>query len=202
MIRKLVISLFFTGSLFIYAGEEHTNIQKRYEQSYRHEQIGKLDDAIKILIPLYQKYPKGYTLNLRLGWLFFLKRNYMNAIQYYKKASLIKPYAIEPKLGLVRVYLAINDYQKSQTLINEILRTDFYNYYGNLYAIEALIGEKKYNIALEITRKMLTLYPTDITFLEMLARIYKETNSSYLNEVYQDILTLDPHNTLIKEVNP
>ncbi len=42
--------------------------------------MGDYKDAISVFIPLYEKYPRGYTVNLRLGYLFFLNKNYENAI--------------------------------------------------------------------------------------------------------------------------
>ncbi len=45
---------------------------------------------------------------------------------------------------------------------------------------------------------MLALYPTDISYLEQLAIIYKLTNNKYLQTVYEDILVLDPNNVLVR----
>ena len=177
------------------------HIQEAYFKSYDYEKVGRYKEAIKVLAPLYKKYPKGYTLNLRFGWLFYLNKNYNDAITYYNKAALLTPYSIEPKLGLMRVYLSIYKYQKAESIGYKILKIDFYNYYGNLYTIKALIFQKKYKSALYITKKMLSLYPTEVTFLEQLAIIYKAKNSKYLKKVYQDILVLDPNNVFVRSNN-
>jgi tetratricopeptide (TPR) repeat protein len=173
-------------------------IKNAYFKSYDYEKVGQYQEAIKVLVPLYKKYPKGYTLNLRFGWLFFLNKKYNNAVEYYNKAALVKPYSIEPKLGLIKTYLNTYQYQKAENVGNSILKVDYYNYYGNFYTIRSLIYQEKYTSALKISKKMLAIYPTDILFLEQLATIYKATKSKYLQQVYEDILILDPNNVLVR----
>ncbi len=194
--KKIVFVLVFVYSL-VY-GSEFEEIKLQYFKSYDYEYMHKYDEAIKVLTPLYQKYPKGYTLNLRFGWLFFLDKKYENALQYYKKASLISPYAIDPKLGLIRIYLALYDYEKARVSGFGIMKSDYYNYYANLYVIKALLGEKRYDTAREIIFKMLSIYPTDVLFLEQLATLYMATKSPYLESTFQDILILDPNNIFVK----
>lgn len=195
---KQVILLIFCFSLLL--GGDNI-IQKDYFKSYDYERIGKYKEAIKALSPLYKKYPKGYTLNLRLGWLFYLDKNYNDSIKYYKKASLIKVNAFEPMLGLIRVYLTIYSYEKAQDVATQLLKRDYYNYYANLYMCKALIAQKKYKIALGIINKMLTIYPTDILFLEQLFISYKATHNKLYKNVYKSILILDPNNVLIKNTH-
>ena len=193
---KFLVSLLIFAAL-LFGVDRDQNIKADYLKSYNYEQMGKYKEAIKVLSPLYRKYPKGYTINFRLGWLFFLSHSYTNAIKHYKSASLISTKAIDPRLGLIRSYLAKNSYKKSEMIAYEILKIDFYNYYANYYMIRILRAEEKYVIAQEICIKMLTLYPTDILFLEQLARIYKATNSPYLKNLYKDILILDPNNIFV-----
>jgi len=180
------------------ASDEFKDIKDGYFKSYDYEHMQNYNEAIKVLAPLYKKYPNGYTLNLRYGWLFYLNKNYNDSIKYYKKATLINSYALDPKLGLIRVYLDTYSYQKAESTAYELLKVDYYNYYANLYAISALIAQKKYDIANKIINKMLALYPTDISYLEQLAIVYKLTNNKYLEKLYENILILDPNNVLVR----
>ncbi|MCK5294200.1 MAG: hypothetical protein KAJ49_06065 [Arcobacteraceae bacterium] len=195
MYKYLIMFILTISVLF---GSDFQDVKSSYFKSYNYEQMGKYSEAIKVLTPLINKYPKGYTLNLRFGWLFYLNKNYNNSIKYYKKASLLIPYSLDPRLGLIRVYLDTYSFEKAQTVSYELLKIDYYNYYANIYAIQSLLAQKKYDIATEITNKMLSLYPTDISFLELLAVIYKDTNNKYLYKLYEDILILDPNNVLAR----
>lgn len=179
-------------------GNEFEEIKQQYFKSYDYEQMQKYDEAIKVLIPLYKKYPNGYTLNLRIGWLSYVSKKYKDAQSYYEKASLASPYALDPKLGLIRIFLDTQSYQKAEISASELLKIDYYNYYANLYIIKALNAQKKYEEALGVVQKMLSLYPTNISYLEQLAVVYKQMQSPYLQQVYEDILVLDPNNVFVR----
>jgi hypothetical protein len=53
-------------------------------------------------------YSDTYEQNLRLGWLCFLAKNYPVSTTYYQKATEQRPYALEPKFGLVKPLNALN----------------------------------------------------------------------------------------------
>lgn len=197
MKTTLFILLF---SNILYASQQE-NIKENYIKSYHYEQITNYNEAIKVLTPLYLKYPKNYTLNLRFAWLFFLNKKYQNSIAHYNKSLLTKPRAITPKLGLIENYLNLELYKKAEALAYSILKKDYYNYYANLYLIKILIHNKKHNIATNVIHKMLALYPTDIKYLEQLFIVYKHSKNPNLPQVKKDILILDPNNILIKSLN-
>jgi len=191
--KKIIILISVVLSLFA------MDVKKAYYDSYNYEKMGDYKDAIKVLIPVYKKYPNGYTLNLRLGWLFYLNKQYQNALEHYKKASLMAPYSIEAKLGIMRTYLASGDYNNALKIGDVILKTDYYNYYGNYYEVIALIAQKQYKIALQITNKMLTLYPTSVLFLVELGKIYYVTDKPKAKKIFENVLILDPNNITVKE---
>lgn len=194
---KIALFILFTISL-LSSSEEFKSIKSAYFKSYDYEHVGQYIEAIKTLAPLSKKYPKGYTLNLRLAWLFYLQKQYNVATNYYKKASILNTQAFEPKLGLIRVHLATYSFEEAQNIATELLKIDHYNYYANFYMAKALIAQKKYKIASTVITKMLALYPTDILFLEQLLMSYKATNNKYYQDVYESILILDPNNVLVR----
>ena len=194
---KTVLLLLFTISL-LSSSEDFKSIKSAYFKSYDYEQVGRYKEAIKILAPLSKKYPNGYTLNLRFAWLFYMQKQYNTAEKYYKKASLLNTQALEPKLGLIRVYLATYSFEKAQNVATELLKVDYYNYYANLYMTKALNAQKKYKIAISVSKKMLQLYPTDTLFLEQLFLSYKATNNKYYKDIYESILILDPNNVIAR----
>lgn len=187
-------------SLVVFLFSENLNIKEIYLRSYNYEKMGDYEDAIKVLIPLYKKYPNGYTINLRLAYLFYLNKKYKNAINHYQIASKILPYSFEPKLGMMRVYLTTKDYKRCIEIGNVILKTDFYNYYGNYYYALSLIKIKDYKNALVLVNKILSLYPTDTLFLVELGKIYYFQGKKELSKkIFEDVLILDPNNVIAKE---
>ena len=175
------------------------DIQMAYYKSYNYEKMGDYKDSIKSLIPVYKKYPKGYTLNLRLGYLFFLDKKYSNSIEHYKKAATIAPYSVEAKLGLIKNYLKTEKYDNALSISNTIIKTDYYNYYGNFYLLIALKLKNQKEEAIKIANKMLSLYPTDIMYLQELAKLKYEKDKKSGKKIFEDILILDPNNITAKE---
>lgn len=174
------------------------DVNKAYQESYRYEKMQDYKDAIKSLQPLLRTYPNNYTLNLRLGWLYYLQGRYGNAIVHYQRAALVKPKSFEPKLGLARVYLAKGDNTKAFEIAIAIIKQDFYNYYANYYAASALfVGKPKESE--KIARKMLERYPTDILFLKILGRSLAKYNINKAKQVYLYILILHPTDVEAKE---
>ena len=190
--KKIIFIFIF---IFSFADE----IQKAYLKSYNYEKIGNYKEAIKVLMPLYSKYSKGYTLNLRLGYLFSLQKQFKISLAYYQQASNILPYSFEPKLGMMRVYMKIGEYKKVIEIGYSLLKRNYYDYYTNLYTLQSLKKLKKYKEALEIANKMLLIYPTDKLFLVNLAKIYEIIDPEYAKKIYlNSVLVLDPNNVSAK----
>ena len=81
-----------------------------------------------------------------------------------------------------------------------LLKIDYYNYYGNLRLSIALRKLKKFSVAEAVARKMLSIYPTDVNFLNELAiSLYHQGKKRYAESLFKDILILDPENVTAKE---
>ena len=172
---------------------------KAYYQSYNYEKMADYKDAIRSIMPVYEKYPRGYTVNLRLGWLYYLNKNYADSIKFYKNAEYIIPSSIEPMLGMALPLMAQKRWSEVEDLMYKVIKIDYYNYYANLRLAIALRMENKLNQAKKIVDKMLALYPTDVNFLDELGLIYfTEGKKKYAKSVFGNVLVLDPQNVIAK----
>jgi len=193
--RRLAFLLSFLFYFSLSMALTYEEIKQAYYQSYMFEKRGDFQNAIKSLMKVYKYYPTGYTVNLRLGWLYYLAKNYPKSIYHYEKAISVAPYSIEAKLGLTLPYLAEGKFNSVENVCYQILRTDFYNYYGNLRLAYALRKEGKYKLAKKVILKMLTLYPTDTEFLMELALNYIALGEkAKAKRILEDILILEPLN--------
>ncbi len=182
-------------------GANFSEIRAAYLQSYNYEKTGNYKDAIRVLLSIYNLSHDPYLINLRLGWLYYLDGRYANSIDFYKKASKAAPEAIEPLLGISLPLLAQGRFSEVETLMYEVLKKDFYNYFGNLRLIVALRNQKKFDQAKKIAEKMLKLYPTDINFLLELGLIEKgKGNISKAKKIFKRILYIDPLNRIAKNM--
>ncbi|WP_457623903.1 tetratricopeptide repeat protein [Persephonella sp.] len=199
--RKILLLLFILIFSNVLAEEKKDiDIKGAYYRSYQYEKVGDYENAIKSLMVLYKKYPDGYTINLRLGWLYYLNKNYSNSIYHYEKAMKIVPSSIEAKLGLTLPLLAQGKYGDVEKICYQIISTDYFNYYGNLRLSIVLRLEKKLDTAVEVVNKMLSLYPTDVNFLTELGIIrYLQGEYGQAKYIFNDILILDPENVTARE---
>lgn len=196
--KSIYILIVFLLASNVY-GMTDKEIQEAYSKSYKYEKTDNYQDAIKSLLPVAREYPDTYTVNLRLGWLYYLNKKYANSLENYTRAIKAMPASLEAKLGYILPLLAQERYQKAEEEAFKIIKTDHYNYYGNLRFAYALRMQKKYDEAEKITLKMLALYPVDVLYLTEYALTMhgKDDTKTAVNTFYS-ILILDPENVTAK----
>jgi len=144
-------------SVITYA--ETISVQSAYSKSYTSEQAGSYSAAINDLKPIYN--PKDYTVNLRLGWLSYLTKQYTESIKYYNIAIALKPYAIEARFGCVKPLSAIESWEKVKENYLEILKIDSQNTVANYWLGVMYYNAKDYSNGQKLFEKVVNLYPLD-----------------------------------------
>ena len=89
ILKKLMITTVITSTAFISKAQNETSMQKAFSESYSQEYAKKYSDAISVLTVVYKE--DSYEVNLRLGWLTYLNKNYNLSLSYYQKAVSLKP---------------------------------------------------------------------------------------------------------------
>ena len=191
----LLFSLLFIS--FCHSKDYSNKILQQYRESYKYERITNFVDAVRVLLPIYKEYPDAYLINMRLGWLSYRMNKFRDAESYYKKAEFKMPGSIELKNKIIQVCLAREEWGKSEIKCNSVLTSDYYNYFTNLYLVQAYLAQKKYVEAEKIDRKMLYIYPADVSFLTNLGLVlnYQNKKAEALS-VFQYIRILDPENLI------
>ena len=176
-------------------GMQTPDIAGSYKRSFDYEGVQDYQNAIRALAPVYEAYPNGYTVNLRMGWLFYLNGNHANAAAHYEVATRAAPMALEPKLGRLLPLLAQGRWSDAETLAYQIVSVDHYNYYGNLRLAIALRMQGKADAAYQLALKMVGAYPTDLLHLVELAQIQDARgDKAEARRLFGEILILDPEN--------
>ncbi len=191
-IMALLLLLLSAGSFPELTDEE---ISACYTASYDYEKMENFDDAVKALIPVYENYSAAYTVNLRLGWLYYLKGNFANSLSHYGAAQSAVPGSIEPMLGKSLVLIAQKKWDDVETLMLGVLLIDTYNYYGSLRLSLALRMQGKNETAKKVAGRMLGLYPCDVSFLVELGLSEEALgNGKDALRIFRNVLVLDPQN--------
>lgn len=143
------------------------SLSDAFKTSYESENAGNLDLAVEALNAVYDS--DSYELNLRLGWLHYQQGEMEQSIHFYQRAVNLKPYAIEPKLGLAYPYSAMARWDNIIELYNEILETDPQNSLVNYRLGLIYYNRGEYERADFYIEKTVNLYPFDYDSLLLFA---------------------------------
>ncbi|MGC3972566.1 MAG: hypothetical protein QM775_36045 [Pirellulales bacterium] len=166
-------------------------MQQALEKSYEAEKAGLYDQAVTAL--LGQRKPT-YLINMRLGWLHYLRQDYPTSKQFYQAAMRMAPKAVEPRLGYTLPLMAELRWGEVETACRSILSVDSSQYTAALRLTTALRMQAKYQAARTVNAGMLELYPNDVSFLAEQLVVSAVLKTSDVRALCETILLLDPTN--------
>lgn len=155
--KLFLVFLIMIGSIpFVQAQD---NIISAFKESYEWENEGNYKEAIKKLTQVYQA--NGYEINLRLGWLHYQSGQLDESVDYYNRAINLKPYAIEPKLGMAYPLSVQGKWDEIIGLYQKILQTDPQNSLVNYRLGLIYYNRGNFDRADPYLEKVVNLYPFD-----------------------------------------
>ena len=167
-VKIICMILFATALLVNGASTRSTSSTASNAEKFRAANSKK----ITVLLRLQKKNPRDVMINNRLGYLYYAIGKYKNSEYHYKQAIAYNSKNIEARLGLYLLSMANKDYSKAAAYCREIRSIDNLNYYGNLYLTYARMAQYKYKKAESTCKKMLNIYPCNVTFLNLLKLNY------------------------------
>jgi len=185
------VILVIIGLMLIKLSTAQDAIQTAFEQSYIQEQAGNYKIAAQTILSVYN--PKSYECNLRLGYLNYLNGTYTDALNYYKKAIEIMPYAVEPRMGYVYPAAAAGKWDDVALQYQAILKIDPKNSSVNYKLGVIYYNRKNYLQAYALFEKVVNLYPFDYDGLIMFAWCnYKLGKMQQAKILFKKVLLLSP----------
>jgi len=166
-LRKITIAITCTVLFTSLMAQNPVALQNAFVKSYELEQSGSYADAVNSLKAVYKS--DSYVLNLRIGWLSYLAKQYTESVSYYDKAIALKPYAIEARFGCVKPLSALESWEKVKAHYEQILKIDPQNTVANYWLGVIYYNRKDYANATKLFEKTVNLYPLDYDSVIMLA---------------------------------
>ena len=159
----MLVSMIHTGG----RAQTFTEIKDAFQDSYIQEATGEFLKAINSLKSVYDE--DSYEINLRLGWLTYQAGSFTESVAYYNRAIELKPYAVEPRFGVVYPGAAMGNWTMVLSQYERILEVTP----NNSIAMHRLgliyYGREDYETALKYFEKVVNLFPFDYDALTMLA---------------------------------
>ena len=161
--------LFFASVLFSLNGNAQDSkvMQEAFAKSFMAEDKGDYKNALQAIQSIYSD--KSYLVNLRIGWLSYLNKDYVNSVVYYKKAIALIPTATEPLWGLCNPLVAQEKWVELENNYKLIIRFDPKNSLVNYRLGMIYFYRKNYVEAIKYFDVTLTLFPLDYDAITMSA---------------------------------
>lgn len=157
-------------SLSAVAQNRPAAMQNAFHYSYINEAKKNYPAAINDVTPYYSD--SNYEVNLRLGWLYYLAKNYTTSQNYYLKAVNLKPNSIEARFGYVKPLAILENWDKVLDQYKAILKSDTQNTQANYWVGMISYNRKQYSDAIKYFNKIVALYPFDYDGNQMLGWSY------------------------------
>lgn len=132
--------------------------ESAFAKSYSFEYETQYAKAITALTDLHVE---SYQINLRLGWLYYLSKDYIKSEQSYRKAVASEPASIEARFGLVLPLSTLGNWNNVLSVYLEITKLDPNNSIANYRIASIYYTRKDYANAAQYVSKVLKLYPFD-----------------------------------------
>ena len=183
------------------AAQSDAKIQEAFSESYQAELTGNYTTSISSLKTVYTA--DSYPVNVRLGWLYLLSKQYTESVSYYDKAIKLKPYAIEAKFGMIKALNALESWDKVKEQYEAILKIDDQNTTALYWLGVLLYNRKDFDNAAKNFEKIVNLYPMDYGSVIMLAwtKLYQGKKAD-AKVLFNHALMLSPNdNSAISGLN-
>jgi len=190
-LKVRVIILFTFLSIVAVKAQNDPKVQSAFTESYKAEAAENYSLGISSLKGVYKA--DDYPINVRLGWLFLLSKQYTESVAYYDRAIKLKPYAIEARFGMIKALNALESWDKVKEHYEAILKIDPQNTTALYWLGVLLYNRKEYDNAARNFEKIVNLYPMDYGSVIMLAwtRFYQGKKSD-AKVLFNHALILSP----------
>lgn len=139
-----------------------------FSKSYAFEYESQYTKAIAALVELNAG---TYEVNLRLGWLYYMNKDYATSEAFYKKAIAQEPSSVEARFGLVLPMSALGNWNNVLSTYLDIIKLDPNNSVANYRMAAIYYSRKDYTSATGSVQKVIRLYPFDFDSNLLLGKI-------------------------------
>jgi tetratricopeptide (TPR) repeat protein len=164
-------------ALLPYVGfSQDESLSQVFSKSYVFESNSEYVKAANVIKE--SKASTTYEGTLRMGWCYYLAKDYIQSKTNYEKSVALMPFAIEPHLGLANALAGLGNWEQVLEQYQLILKTDPQNSL-TLYRVGLIYYNRKdYGSAQKYFEKVVNLYPFDYDSTIMLAWTMLKLNKS------------------------
>jgi Tfp pilus assembly protein PilF len=192
-IKLILILLILSFSINASSNGNESDKRKAFKLSIEEAEIGNYERAIEALNNIYGNYKGDYLVNLRLGYLHYLSKEYEQSVKFYQEAMRISDNSIEAMLGLTYPYSEMKKWESIKEIYLKIIDKDQFNYTANLRLGQIYLNNEDYLNAKKYLEKVQNQYPSDYDAnLSLGWTYYYLGNNSKANKLFSNALIANP----------
>jgi tetratricopeptide (TPR) repeat protein len=135
-------------------------LMSAFHESLKQEEAKEYAKSIQSLEAVFAAHKDDYLVNLRLGWLHYLARNFEQSKKLYNQAFVLSGNkSVEALLGLTLPLAAANDWDNVAATYHAVLRLDPMNYTAHLRLGQLMLNRGVYGEAKTYLEKAQAAYP-------------------------------------------
>lgn len=166
-------------------------VEEAFSKSYTFEKTGSYSSAIACIKNIYSA--SSYEQNLRLGYLHYEAGLNAESMNYYSRAIIINPNAVEPKMGYVYPASVMGKWDDVVKQYQSILKLDPKNTNVNYKMGLIQYNRKNFQLAYKHFELVVGLYPFDYDSLLMFAWSNLQLGkSAEAKSLFKKVLLLSP----------
>jgi len=193
----ILSSLMLVSACLLTAGHQADQVKARqaaWKSSVSAEVSKDYETAISQMKSYAENGGDKYNASVRLGWLYYSKKNYGGAEKYYQSAAKLSRGAVTPLMGLVNTYKASKQTRKAIRACKSVLVLDKTNYTASMILAGMLYEGKDYRASGLIYAKVGKLYPEDLNAMSGVAwcMVYEGKKSRAL-PIFTRLVVMSPN---------
>lgn len=150
----VLFALLFSASAF---SQVQGIYRETFSKSYKEELNKNYPAAIALMLSAYDE--AKYEVNLRLGWLYYMNKNYKESEKYYSRAVSLKKNSMEAKQGVILPLTAMERWDDVLQQYKDMLAIDPMNVTANYWAGVIYYNRKKNEEAAKHFEKVVQQHP-------------------------------------------
>lgn len=189
-LQVILISYLLIFSFSISAKESSN---KKIVESYRFEQNKNYKLAIQRMLQVSEK---KYFYNLRLGWLFYLSKQYRNSFSFYNEALKFHYKSISAALGASYAHTALGNFNDAAILLEKSYKVNSGNKIIGLRLVSIYFKLFSWKKSIKVLNVLYESFPENIAVLESLIIAHKNIKDLKKEKYFsQKLLLVHPLNT-------
>lgn len=173
------------------------NDAAHYELAKIHAMQGEFEDALAYAETAARLSPQNHHYQIVLADIHILNDNLPEAIRIYESLVNDQPENVDFAFNLASAYLYNNQTGGALAMYNHIESLIGFSEEISIQKQKILVSEGRFEEAIAEAEKMITFFPEELLYYELLGELYRETgHAEKARELYEAMLRIDPGNPM------